>query len=170
MGVKTEPKRSPGNEGIATLLRGTADAMGQLLAGHLKLARLELVEDAKAMGRPAILVAICAMLAAVGYGLVMLGLAAALRPLTGWPLAFSLLGGLHLMAGALGAWLALSRLKAVKVLDESAQKASDSMVTLGTATAEPDRPRTEMEIAGERQERRPELPEPQESRDRSSSR
>ncbi len=145
MGVKTEPKRSPGNEGIATLLRGTADAMGQLLAGHLKLARLELVEDAKAMGRPAILVAICAMLAAVGYGLVMLGLAAALRPLTGWPLAFSLLG-------------------------ESAQKASDSMVTLGTATAEPDRPRTEMEIAGERQERRPEFPEPQESRDRSSSR
>ena len=170
MGVKIEPKLPAGNEGIATLLKGTADAMGHLLAGHLKLARLELVEDAKAMGRPAIIVATCAMLAAVGYGLVMLGLAATLQPLTGWPLAFLLLGGLHLVGSALGAWLALRRLKAVKVLDDSSQKASDSMVTLATATGEPDRPQTDMEKAREREERRPELPEPQGSRDRSSAR
>lgn len=133
--VMIEPKRPPGNESIATLLKGTADAMGHLLAGHLKLARLELVEDAKAMGRPAAVVGLSALLAVIGYGLVVLGLAAILRPYLGWAGALFLLGAIHLVVGGLAAWLAVRRLRAVKVLDESSHEATDSMAKLGPGNA-----------------------------------
>jgi putative superfamily III holin-X len=170
LAVLTEPKRPPGNEGIATMLKGTADAMGHLLAGHLKLARLELVEDAKALGPPAAVVAVAALLAVIGYGLVVLGLAAILRPLLGTPGALFLLGGVHLAVGGAAAWLAVGRMKRVKVLDESTHEASGSMATLGTAAGEPGRTPAEMEKALDQQQRRPELPESQESRGRSGPR
>jgi hypothetical protein len=145
-----DAKRASG-DGIAALLKGTADAMGHLLAGHLKLARLELMEDAQAVGGPAALVAAFAALAILGYGLVVLGLAATLRPYLGWPGALFLLGGLHLAGGGIGARRGLRRLKAVKVLDESTQEATGSLATIRAAGTLPERAATDMEKASGRE-------------------
>ena len=121
--------RAPGAD-ISTVLRGTADALGQLLASHLKLARLELIDNAGAVGRRVAVAASFAVLGAVGYVLVALGVAALLQPAMGWARALLLVGALHLLVGALGALIAVRRLQAIEVLDSTAQAVSASVATL----------------------------------------
>lgn len=87
------------DDDLSSLLRGAADAVGRLFASHLKVARLELTVDARALGRHAALAACFAALASIGYLLVTLGLAALLQPALGWGPALLGLGALHLVGG-----------------------------------------------------------------------
>jgi hypothetical protein len=110
------------------------------------------------MGRPAVLVAAFTALAALGYGLIMMGLAATLQPYLGGPGALFLLGGLHLVIGGIGAQKGLRQLKAVKVLDETSHEVAGSLTTLRAAGVEPERPSMDMEKASGRKERGQEEP------------
>jgi uncharacterized membrane protein YqjE len=114
-------------DGLASHLRQTTDALGGLVAGHLRLARLELRGDLSAAGAAAAWVAGFGLLAGAGYLFVALAVAALLEPRLGWSAALAVIGLLQLVAGGLGAAWAARRLRAVGVLDHSARAADRSL-------------------------------------------
>lgn len=130
-------------EGIATLLQGTADAMGELLTGHFKLAWLELMADATRIGRRAAAIACLAALGAIGYAFIALGIAAWLQPILGWPTALLMLGALQLVGGGLGVWWVLEQLKAIEALGRTVRAAGESVETLRAGEREQPEPEKE---------------------------
>lgn len=93
---------------IPTLFREAVDSFVELVAAHIKLTNLELVADLETRTRQlGYQLAVC-IAGLVGYGLLMVALALAVPPLMSLPLAFALLGALHLVAAGIAA-LVLSR-------------------------------------------------------------
>lgn len=86
-------------DGLAAQLRAAADAVSRLFASHLKLARLELVEEANAIGSRAPALLGFALVASVGYLFVALGIADLLLPVTGTAGTLLLLGAAQLLGG-----------------------------------------------------------------------
>jgi hypothetical protein len=86
-------------QGVTGLARETAMGLGHLIGQHLKIARLEIGAELRAVSRRARFVAVLAGLVAVGYALAMAGLAVVIggRAAEGIPLAII---GLAHMAGA----------------------------------------------------------------------
>jgi hypothetical protein len=117
-------------DGIANLLRGTADAMGHLFGAHLKLARLELIGDARTVGQRIASILCFALLATIGYAFLAIAAVAALQITVGWATAFLLLGALHLVLGGIGVAVGIKKLKAIDLLDRTTQAASQSVATL----------------------------------------
>lgn len=54
-------------EGIVGLIRETVDGLRDLIADHIKLARLELVADAKTYGRSVAVLVVAGLVLAIGY-------------------------------------------------------------------------------------------------------
>lgn len=54
-------------EGIVGLIRETVDGLRDLIADHIKLARIELVADAKTYGRGIAVLAVAGLVLAIGY-------------------------------------------------------------------------------------------------------
>jgi Putative Actinobacterial Holin-X, holin superfamily III len=125
------------DEGFGNLLRGTADAAGRLLASHLELARLELIEGASKIARPASAVALFAILTTIGYALLVLGIAAWLQPKLGWAVALLLLGTPHILLGGVGTLLALRRFEALQLTSGTDLRNAESMTTLPPGVREP---------------------------------
>jgi uncharacterized membrane protein YqjE len=92
---------------LLSLMKDLVDALGTLIAGHLRLARAELGDDARLLVRRATLAGFVVALGLVGYGLACVAGALALAPLTGAPLAFLAVGGAHLVGASvcLAVWL-----------------------------------------------------------------
>jgi Mg/Co/Ni transporter MgtE len=59
---------------LAELARDSALSLGHLISQHIKVARLEIAAEARAMGRRAIVVAVLAILIAIGYAVAIAGL------------------------------------------------------------------------------------------------
>ncbi|MFN0062755.1 MAG: phage holin family protein [Myxococcaceae bacterium] len=114
-------------DGIATHLKETVDAVGHLLASHLKLARLELIEAARKVARSAGAVGAFVVLAVIGYVFFTFGAVTSLRHSLGWPLSCLIVGGLHTVVGGLGAFLAMRGLTSVDALDRSENAARYAM-------------------------------------------
>lgn len=106
-------RRSYGDEsdGLAALLKETADGLGRLIADHVRLAKLELLVDARSLGRQASLLLIALPLCLVGYLFLCLAGIFALAPLLGRVAAFLLVGGAHVLFGAGALWVAVQRLR-----------------------------------------------------------
>lgn len=117
-------------DGIAAMLRGTADAMGHLFGAHLKLARLELMGDARTVGQRVASILCFALLTTLGYAFIALAVVAALQTTIGWAPAFLLVGGVHVVLGGVGVAIALRKLKAIDLLNRTTQAASQSVATL----------------------------------------
>ena len=66
------------HQGVTGLARETALSLGHLVGQHVKVARLEIAAEVRAMGRRATVVAVLAVLVAIGYALAMAGLAVAI--------------------------------------------------------------------------------------------
>ena len=66
------------DKGVTGLARESALSLGHLFAQHVKVARLELAAEARAMGRRAIGVIVLAALVAIGYALAIAGAAVAI--------------------------------------------------------------------------------------------
>jgi Putative Actinobacterial Holin-X, holin superfamily III len=94
-----------GEPALATLLKDVVDGLGTLVAGHLKLARVELEASAKTYGRAVGLIALAGALLLLGYALACIAGALALAKIVGAPFAFLIVGGVHLLAA--GAALAV---------------------------------------------------------------
>src|SRR6476619_1040249 len=91
------------SDGIIALVRETADGLGKLIADHVKLARVELISDARFYVRDLAVIAVAGVVLLVGYvvGLLAGGLALG-RAINNTPLAFAAVAALHLIAGAIG--------------------------------------------------------------------
>jgi uncharacterized membrane protein YqjE len=103
---------------LLALVKELVDALGTLVAGHLRLARAELGDDARRLGRRAALCGLVLAIALVGYALLSIAGALALAARWGAPLAFAAVGGVHLL-GASCALGVLLRRASPQPLDES---------------------------------------------------
>src|SRR5579863_6856928 len=107
-------------DSLTVLVKETVDGLGHLVAEHVRLSKLELLENFQVMIRQAVRVAVVIGFAFVGYVFVWAGVVAFLEPALGFANAAFLVGGLHLVGGAIGLLLALAKLARTRVLDGTA--------------------------------------------------
>src|SRR5262245_61428292 len=88
-------------DSIVGLVRETADGFSRLVADHVRLARTELVADAKGYGQKLAGLIAAELVVGLGYALACVAGALALAQVIGSPLAFLAVGGFHLVVGAL---------------------------------------------------------------------
>jgi hypothetical protein len=94
---------------LLSLVRELVDSLGQLVAGHLRLARAEIGGDARRFARRTALVSLAAAFGLVGYGLACVAAALALARAVGAPLAFLTLGGAHVLGASIALGILLGR-------------------------------------------------------------
>jgi hypothetical protein len=116
--------------GIAEQMSRMVDGFSRLVTHHLALARLELSQDARAVGRDLAMLAAFAPFLLVGYVLVCIGLGFALEPLMGLVWGFMLVGALNLVAGGMGLWWAARRLKEHRPMLENSMEEIRSSAAL----------------------------------------
>jgi uncharacterized membrane protein YqjE len=117
-------------DGIVSRLKETADGLGQLVADHVKLARIELVAEARSYGQGLAVLAVAVILLVLGYGFAWLAAALALSRVVGAPLAFIIVAAPHLIAGILGCISAVAKLRQTEILPESGIEATRSVNAL----------------------------------------
>jgi hypothetical protein len=91
------------------LVKEVVESLGTLLAGHVRLARVELDGDARRFARRGAVVLLAGALLFVGYTLACVAAALALARSWSAPLAFLAIGGAHLVAGGAGLAVLLNR-------------------------------------------------------------
>jgi hypothetical protein len=93
---------SRSTEGVTGLARETALSLGHLVGLHVKVARLEIAAEVRAMSRRATAIAVLAALVAIGYALAIAGLAVAIGggAEVGIPLVIA--GGAHVVGAGAG--------------------------------------------------------------------
>lgn len=104
---------------LGTQLRDVVDGFSELTAQHIRLARLELAEDARFIGVRVGVIAALAPLILVGYGFLCVALALVLRRVMPADLAFLLVGLVNLIGGVAGIAVAAKQLNAKKVMHET---------------------------------------------------
>ena len=122
-------------DGVLGLARETADALGQLTVQHLRLARLEIKADLRAMGLQAGVIALLTAIAVVGYGLVMAGLAFILGGGTKGGIPLVIIGIVHVVAAGVGILVATIRLRRVRLMNTTAGEVNRSLAPLGVGSA-----------------------------------
>src|SRR5689334_11261914 len=118
------------DDGIIALVKETADGLGQLVADHIKLARIEMTADAKGYVRELGVLLVGAFVLAIGYGLACIAAGSALARLMGAPLAFVCLAVLHLAVGAFALAAAIRRMKRVQLMQDTKAEVGRSMNVL----------------------------------------
>src|SRR6266700_479553 len=121
------------SEGIIALVKETADGFGHLLAEHVKLARLELVADARASGRKIATIALIVPVIFIGYALAAVGLAVLLAHSLGTAGAFFAVGGGHVVLGGLAVAIAAKRLGRVHPMRDTVSEVNRSVALITTA-------------------------------------
>lgn len=117
-------------DGIIALVRETASGFGQLVADHIKLARLEMTADAKNYFRDGSGLLIGAFVVATGYGLACIAAGIALSRVMGGALAFACLAALHLIAGGIALAVIVRRMKRVRPMQGTKEEVSRSVNAL----------------------------------------
>jgi uncharacterized membrane protein YqjE len=121
------------DRGISALVGKMADGFSRLVSQHLILARMELAEDAKAMGRDVARIAMFVPFVLVGYLFLCGWVAAVLAPWLGYAGAMAVVGAVNLVGGGIGIMGALSRLNARQMMDNTSEEFSKSMAVLTSA-------------------------------------
>jgi uncharacterized membrane protein YqjE len=116
--------------GIIALVKETAAGLGQLVADHIRLARIEMTADAKSYVRDGSMLVVAAFVLAVGYGLACIAAGMALSRVMGGPLAFACLAVVHVIVGAIAVALILRRVKSVQLMQETKYEVSRSVSAL----------------------------------------
>lgn len=109
----------PAEMALGTQLREVVDGLSELTAHHIRLARVELAEDARFVGIRVGVIAALAPLILVGYGFFCIALALLLRRVMSAELAFFVVGLVNLAGGVAGIVVAAQQLSKRKVLDET---------------------------------------------------
>ena len=113
-------------------VRAIIDALSELVAQHIKLARVELKEDARELGGQVAKIAAFVPLIAMGYALLCVALALFLRRFVPLDAAFLIVAAVNLAGGAVGILLAVRRLKEAKVLSGTRDELQASALALRT--------------------------------------
>ena len=122
-------------DGVVGLARETADALGQLMVQHLRLARLEIKADLRAMGLQAGLIAVLAALATVGYGLTMAGLAIILDGGSPGGIPLLIIGVVHVVGAGVGILVTVFRIRRMRLMNATAGEVKESLAPLGLGSA-----------------------------------
>ena len=122
---------------VRRLLAEAVDSLGELVADHIRLARVELATDLRIYASAAGAVVVAALLVAVGYLLAAVAVALALARFLGTPAAFGVVAGLHLLVGGLCAGAASGRVRRTKVLRETVAEARRSVRALARPSERP---------------------------------
>lgn len=108
--ARPRPPRSSSEGGLGAQLNQIFDGLTRLITQHLDLARLELAEEARTLGGNLARVVAFVPLILVGYvflcGALAIWLGAWLTPAAGW----AIVGGVNLVAGAIGVLIAVRSL------------------------------------------------------------
>ena len=115
---------------LAEHLKAIVDAMSELIAQHIKLARVELKEDAREVGTQVGKIAAFVPLLIVGYVLVCIAAALFLRHYLPIEVGFLIVAGLNFAVGGVGILLALRRLRARKVMRETRSELQATAIVL----------------------------------------
>jgi hypothetical protein len=131
----------PEEPSLLPLMRELADAVGTLIGGHVRLARVELGDEARRYARRAAFVGTAAGLLTVGWALACVAGALALARHVDPPLAFLAVGGVHLVGAGVGLGLLLLR-PVPRPFDDSLTALDRTVQTVATialgATGAPD--------------------------------
>jgi hypothetical protein len=130
--MPTLDERGDHEGGLIALVRETASGFGQLVADHIRLARLEMTADAKSYVRDGSMLLIGGFVLAVGYGMACLAAGLALSRVIGGPLAFAGLGLLHLLVGAIALGAIVRRMKRARVMQGTKEEVNRSISVLST--------------------------------------
>lgn len=115
---------------LADHLKGTVDALSDLVARHIELARVELKEDAQVLGTQVAKIAAFMPLLVVGYGLFCLAAALFLRRYLPIDAAFFVVAATNFAVGGIGILLALRKLKQRRVLMTTLEELRTTAVVL----------------------------------------
>ena len=126
------PQRSENEEreGIVGLIRETLDGLRDLIADHIKLARVEMVSDAKTYGRGIGVLVVAGLVLAIGYIFGLIAAALALGRLWGAPLAFVAVAALHLVVGGVALAWSLAKMRRTHPMHDTVVEAKDSLTAL----------------------------------------
>ena len=119
---------------LADHFRELVDALSDLFAKHLKLARVELKEDVRAIGTNVGKIVAFVPLLLVGYGLLMVGAALFLHRFLPADVAFLIVAAVNLAVGGVGIVVALKKLQARQVMDDTKAEIESTAVALRTET------------------------------------
>jgi len=119
---------------LTVLVKETVDGLGDLMAEHVRLSKLELLENLKVMIRQMARAAVVIGFAFVGYLFLCAGVVTVLGPTLGLAGAAFLVGGLHLVGGAIGLVLAMAKLAKTHVLDGTALEVHRTVSALSAAS------------------------------------
>jgi uncharacterized membrane protein YqjE len=122
------PQQPPG---VTDLVAKLVDGLGQLIAQHVTLARIELGEEARSVSRSLGTLAVFTPLLVVGYAMLCFGVAFALSPVLSMPGAVLLVGAVNLVVGGIGLWRVIRVLKRPH-LEDSAAAVRESTRLLAT--------------------------------------
>lgn len=119
--------------GLTAALGRLTDGFGRLLSDHLSLARLELREDARALGLAVARIAAFVPMILVGYGFLCGALAVLLSQWMGMGWALLIVGAVNALIGGAGAYAAVNKLQQKPVLETTREELVQTKATLTTA-------------------------------------
>jgi Putative Actinobacterial Holin-X, holin superfamily III len=130
--IFTESSPKPETDAVAVrrLLAEAVESLGELVADHVRLARVELATDVRIYATATGSVVAAVLLLAVGYVLAAVAAAVALARSVGTPAAFGLVAAFHLLVGVVCVGAASSRVRRTMVLRETAAEARRSVRAL----------------------------------------
>ncbi len=115
---------------LAEHFRELVDSFSDLMSHHIKLARVELKEDATGLLKQVGKIAAFVPLLLVGYSLLCVALALFLRRFMGADAAFLLVAVGNIAAGAIGILLAARALKDRRVMDDTRAELQSTAIAL----------------------------------------
>ena len=115
---------------VIAQLRDLVDGVSALTEQHIRLARLELAEDARFVGMRVGIIAALAPLVLVGYGFICVALALLLRRVMPVDLAFFLVGLVNLVGGAVGIVRVANQLQGKQVMDASLSELQSTAIVV----------------------------------------
>jgi protein-S-isoprenylcysteine O-methyltransferase Ste14 len=116
---------------IAERLRTTAEDLVELVTAQVKLARLEVLADARILASRVARFAVFVPLVLIGYGFLVAAGASALAAYLGLPWALALVGAVNVAAGAGGLVRASRALRRVRLLEHSREAIDQSLARVG---------------------------------------
>ena len=117
-------------EGIVGLIRETVDGLRDLIADHIKLARLELAADAKTYAGSVAVLVVAGLVLAIGYIFGLIAVALGLARLWGAPLAFGAVAALHLVVGGIAVIWAVGKMRRTRPMHDTVVEAKGSITAL----------------------------------------
>lgn len=130
-----EMAQSSVEHGIAAQVGRIADGLSRLVSQHIALLRLELAEDARAIGVSVGTIAALAPFVLVGYTLLCASLAWAVSPWVGVAGGLAIVGGVNVAGGIGGILFAVSRLRSRQMLGTTRRELSQSAQVLSNGAS-----------------------------------